>query len=69
MAVGAWFAHFRAPVLISPFQNHLRYGLRRAIDRDVDLRREVADGRDGLARFIDGVVREPVDEVVGHALE
>jgi len=31
MAGGAWFAHFRAPVLISPFQNHLRYGLRRAI--------------------------------------
>jgi hypothetical protein len=46
-----------------------RDGLRRAIDRDVDLRREVADGGDGLARFIDGVVREPVDEVVGHALE
>ena len=31
MAGGAWFAHFRAPVLISPFQNHLRNGLRRAI--------------------------------------
>ena len=31
MAGSAWFAHFRAPVLISPFQNHLRNGLRRAI--------------------------------------
>ena len=34
MAGGAWFAHFRAPVLISPFQNHLRNGLRSS-DRDV----------------------------------
>ena len=34
MAGGAWFAHFRAPDLISPFQNHLRNGPRRD-DRDL----------------------------------